>query len=203
MVGSHRRRRRPGICCSHTAAAAALEQGSRGTVKKRGEKIQSSTWKCCTEPPYPTHWTEYLGFLFQSTIPIFSLVQINSVAHPHLLSSVILWIILPSTAVVQTRVQGKGLGLPPPAPLANAVLLGDDGKCPVLALYSGFRGSKINNSELPKSSHLNKMFQHSYVQYVALRGMSQLVIFSHFFIYTDLYFTSQACMSQHRACWLL
>lgn len=27
-----------GICCSHTATAAALEQGSRGAVKKRGQR---------------------------------------------------------------------------------------------------------------------------------------------------------------------
>lgn len=152
---------------------------------------------------HPLDWIVRFPISNFSTIPIFSLVQINSVAHPQLLCSVILWIILPSTAVVQAAVHGKGLGLPPPAPLANVVLLDDDGKCPVLASFSWFRGSKINNSEFPKSSRLTKTFQHSYFQYVALRGMSQLVIFPHFIIYTDLYFTSQACMSQYRACWLL
>lgn len=91
-----------------------------------------------------------------------------------MLCSVILWIILPSIAVVQIPVHSKFLGLPSPLSLANVVLSHDDGKCPVSGLYSWFKGSKINNCEFHKSSNLNKMCQHSYCQYVALRGVSQL-----------------------------
>lgn len=152
---------------------------------------------------HPLDWIVRSSLSNFSTIPVFSLIFVSSVAHPQLLCSDILWIILPSTAVVQTSVHRKYLRLPSPFSLANVALLLEDGKHPVSASYSWFRSSKFNNCEFHKSSHLNKMFQHSYFQYVALRGMSQLVVFSHFIISTDLYFSSQVCMSQYRTCWLL
>lgn len=70
----------------------------------------------------------------------------------------------------------------------------------LMAVLGVVRSTILNSkSFFVGSSHLNKMFQHSYSQYVALRGTSQFVTFLYCLIYTDLY----ARVSQHWTCWLL
>lgn len=74
----------------------------------------------------------------------------------------------------------------------------------LMAVLRVTRSTALNSKIfLVGSSHLNKMFQHSYSQYVARRDTSQFVPFLYLLVYTDLYFTSQACMSQHWTCLLL
>lgn len=74
----------------------------------------------------------------------------------------------------------------------------------LMAVLRVIRSTTLNSKIfLVRSSHLNKMFQHSYSQYVARRDTSQFVPFLYLLVYTDLYFTSQACMSQHWTCLLL
>lgn len=147
--GHSRSRRRLEICCWHMAAAAASGAGQGGHSEERRAKTQLGTWERCAGPPYLTHQTGQLGFLFQTfpPFPSSAWVWISTVAHPQLLHSVILWTTLLSTAVVQTPVHGKGLGLPSPVSLANAALSDDYEKPPVSTSHGCFRSSKTKNSE--------------------------------------------------------